>query len=238
TGGSLEFGRRLHEAVRARTALPVCYVINTHGHFDHLLGNAAFRGDGTQFVGHADLAEDIAASRPFFLEQFAAELGPDAGPEDIVAPDIAVADSIELDLGDRPLQVTAHPPAHTYTDLTVLDRRAGIVWLGDLLFVERVPILDGSLRGWLALLPQLEQLPAARAVPGHGPATVPWPAAAAPEQRYLEALLRDVRRGIAEGRFMEEVLETAAMEERSQWLRFDEHHGRNVTKAFTELEWE
>ena len=238
TGGSLEFGRRLREAVSARTALPVCYVINTHGHFDHLLGNAAFRGEGTHFVGHAALADHIEASRPFFLEEFAAELGPGAKPEDIVAPDEAVADRMELDLGDRTLEVAAHAAAHTHADLTVLDRGAGILWLGDLLFVERVPILDGSLRGWLALLPQLEALPAARAVPGHGPATVPWPAAAEPERRYLGTLLRDVRGGIAEGRFMEEVLETAAAAERSRWLLFDEHHGRNVTKAFTELEWE
>ena len=45
TGGSVRTGRALRESVVERTKVPICYVINTHVHVDHVLGNAAFKAD-------------------------------------------------------------------------------------------------------------------------------------------------------------------------------------------------
>ena len=60
------------------------------------------------------------------------------------------------------------------------------------MFVERIPALDGGLLGWLRELDALKRLPAVRAVPGHGPASVLWPAGAADQERYLRALAREL----------------------------------------------
>lgn len=237
SGGAPATGAHLLDAIRARTDKPVCYVINTHVHFDHLLGNAAFRAPGVRFVGHARLAAAVAASRAFFAENFAAELGADAA-EQVIAPDLPVADRLLLDLGARPLELRAHAAAHTQADLSVFDRTSGTLWTGDLVFMERVPVIDGSLRGWRAVLAELEQVAAARVVPGHGPASAPWPAAAADLERYLKLLEDEVRAGIGAGLFLEDMLERAAAAERGNWLLFDSAHRRNVSRAFTELEWE
>src|SRR5271168_1208632 len=51
TGGSVRVGRGLRAAIRRRTSLPICYVINTHVHVDHVLGNFAFVSDRPSFVG-------------------------------------------------------------------------------------------------------------------------------------------------------------------------------------------
>jgi quinoprotein relay system zinc metallohydrolase 2 len=238
TGGSIAIGRALLDAVRSTTDRPVCYVINTHIHYDHLLGNAAFRETGARFVGHAALPDAMAVSRDFFLERFAADLGPGAGPEAIVAPGILVEEHAQLDLGNRVIELTAHRAAHTTSDVSVYDPRTGTLWTGDLVFVERAPVLDGSLRGWLDALARLESVKAERIVPGHGPASAPWPGAAADLRRYLERVAAEVRNGIAAGRFLEDLIDTAALDERDKWLLFDEAHRRNLTRAFTELEWE
>src|SRR5690606_13127397 len=108
--------------------------------------------------------------------------------------------------GGRRLQLTAHPAAHTDADLTVYDEATGTLWLGDLLFVERVPVIDGSLNGWLAVMEQLRGQPARRAVPGHGPSSVAWPGALAAQEAYLSGLRDGLRKIIAAGGTIEQAL--------------------------------
>lgn len=238
TGGSVTIGRAFREAIRAISDLPICYVINTHIHFDHILGNAAFREEGASFVGHAGLAAEMAQSQAFFLSEFADELGTNVGPESLIAPDIGVAETLQLDLGNRRLTLTAHSPAHSYTDLSIYDEQSGTLWLADLLFVDRLPTLDGSLKGWLATLEQLPLATARRVVPGHGAVPLSGTAALTAQQRYLELLLRETRQALDRGMFMEEAIETIGQQEQGRWLLYDQTHKRNVIKAFRELEWE
>ena len=43
------------------------------------------------------------------------------------------------------LALRAHPPAHTDHDLSLVDGATRTLWAGDLLFVGRIPSLDGNL---------------------------------------------------------------------------------------------
>jgi len=241
TGNTLALGRRLRAAVKAKTGLPILYVVNTHGHPDHYFGDAAFQRDKPQFVGHANLARWIAFKTPYYLETLKTFVGP-AATEGIEAipPTLTVkaGQSRDLDIGGRTLTITGWTRAHTDNDVTVLDNKTGTLWTGDLLFVDRVPSLDGSVTGWLKVISELKKIPAKRAVPGHGPASVAWPAALAPEQRYLEALVRDVRRIQKAHGTLEQAMQTAGTEEKGNWALFDDYNARNVTQTFVELEWE
>jgi glyoxylase-like metal-dependent hydrolase (beta-lactamase superfamily II) len=145
---------------------------------------------------------------------------------------------LKLDLGDRILELTAYPVAHTATDITVFDSKTSTLWAGDLLFVERTPSIDGDLKGWIAVLDHLKTLPVLQAIPGHGPIVKDWVAALGNEQRYLSTLLDDIRTSIKKGEVMEKAMDTAAQSEKDRWVLFDIVNRRNVNMVYPGLEWE
>jgi quinoprotein relay system zinc metallohydrolase 2 len=236
-GGSQADGGRLRAAIRRQTKLPISHVILTHVHPDHIFGAGAFVHDRPEFVGHARLPNALARRGEYYRARLESELGKGRAGS-LVTPTLLIEGQREIDLGRRILRLTAHPVGHSDNDLSVLDSRTGTLFASDLLFVRRVPALDGSLRGWLRELQALKALPARRAVPGHGPASVDWPSAAAGLERYLNVLLTETRAAIARGVEIEAAVNVVGQSERGQWTLFDDYHGRNVTQAFKELEWE
>lgn len=239
TLGSAVAGRELLSAVRAVTNKPIRYVINTHMHPDHVFGNAAFKDESPAFVGHHKLARGLASRADRYLAINKQMLG-DAAFQgiEVILPTLAVEDRITLDLGGRGLVCQTQATAHTDNDLTITDTATDTLFLGDLLFSVHVPTLDGSIRGWLALLDELAGKQAARVVPGHGPHAMALPEALGPEQRYLAAIAADVRALIKDGKTLEDATRIAGFSERDAWTLFDQYHVRNVTASFAELEWE
>jgi len=239
TGGSARVGGQLHQAIRAVTQLPIRYVINTHMHPDHVFGNAAFEADQPAFVGHHKLARGLSARSDRYLTANKALLGEEAfAGTKIVLPTLPVSEPTTLDLGGRSIALEPQKTAHTDNDLIVRDTQTGTVFLGDLVFSEHVPTLDGSIVGWLAVLDTLMQHPAERVVPGHGPSSMPWPDAGKPVHHYLEVIADEIRVMIKDNHTLTEATATVGLSERSAWQLFEDYHARNVSAAFAELEWE
>ena len=238
TGGNPEQGKALKNAIENTTSKPICYVINTHVHPDHIYGNSAFKETGAKYVGHEKLARTMSVRGDYYLQKAPELLGITLTAKDIIPPDITVNGELDLDLGGRILKLTAHPTAHTDNDLSVYDPQTDTLWLSDLLFIEHLPSIDGSLKGWLTELDKLGGKSYKIVIPGHGSLVKDWPKSLQPEKEYLNTLLTEVRTAIKKGVFLEDAVKTIGLQFKGRWKLFDEFHRKNVTKAYAELEWE
>ena len=249
TGGTPRVGQALRAAVERNTSLPICYVILTHAHPDHVLGSVAFV-DPTRaapasspvpapiFVAGARYQRTLAAREPFYLNALQRDFGITLTPGSIVYPTLTVDKTLDLDLGDRILTLSAWPTAHTDNDLTVYDRRTRTLFASDLLFDQHLPVLDGSLRGWLSVMADLRRLDVATVVPGHGAVSHDWPAAMDAQAAYLTALLRDTRAAVRAPLTIQQAIDRIEVAGLAPWRLTDRFHRRNVTAAYVELEWE
>ncbi len=239
TGGSVLDGRRLAKAIAKVTDKPIRYVINTHGHPDHIFGNAAFVAPGVTFVGHKNLPRAIAQRGPLYIKNLRTTMGA-ALIDDVrlVPPTLLVDNETPLDLGHRTILLRAWPPMHTDCDLTVFDEKTATLFTGDLVFLQHVPVIDGSIKGWLAAMDLLAAIPAKLAVPGHGTIGVAWPEALAAEKAYFTKLTADLRGLVKEGADINAAAQTAGRSEASKWQLFGVYNPRNATAGFAELEWE
>jgi quinoprotein relay system zinc metallohydrolase 2 len=238
TGGSRAEGEALAAAIRSLTDVPVCFVINTHVHPDHVLGNEAFSQAQVRFIGHEKLPRAIALREDTYRRRAAEYGGAASADVQMVAPEQTVGDEVQLDLGHRVLVLRAHATAHTDNDLTVRDEKTGTLFAGDLVFLEHLPVLDGSINGWLEELGRATEQDFARVVPGHGPVEAGWPEAAEPTIEYLEGLREATRAFIAEGGDLGSAQEAIRTAEQGRWQLIEQYHKRNVAAAFAELEWE
>jgi quinoprotein relay system zinc metallohydrolase 2 len=241
SGGSFKEGALLAASMRTITDKPVCYVINTHVHPDHTLGNAAFKSADTIYIGHEKLPAAMAAREGFFERNFSEILGKAYTGTEFIAPSqtVSIDEPVTIDLGNRELVLTAFSTSHTDHDLTVYDKQTQTLWAGDLLFVERTPALDGSINGWITHSEQLQNHPASTVIPGHGPALLENPSLAWQKQLdYLKLIREQIRAIIYDFGTIEDASSSVGLSEKENWLLFEEYHRRNVTAAFVELEWE
>jgi len=237
-GGTRAVGEGLYLAIRSLTDKPISSLIFTHMHPDHTLGGSAIVEAGATVIAHKKLDRGLRAR----AENYEASLDRLIGSKGFlgthaVFPTSRVEGVKEINLGGRILELRAWPTAHTDNDLTIFDRETGTLFAGDLVFADHTPALDGSLTGWLSVLNSFEGK-IERVVPGHGPASLPWPDGGEPMLRYLNALARDTRAAIEKGESISRAIEHIGEVERKNWKLFDEFNARNATAAYKELEWE
>ena len=234
-GGSAVAARTLMSRIRQITDLPIDYLILTHFHPDHVAGASVF-AEATHTIAHHHYIRAVAQRSVFYIERFA-DLMESTSPEAFGVPDTVVEDSLVIDLGNRELELVAHAVGHTDNDLSVYDRNTETLWASDLIFVERMPSLDGSLTGWLNVLEQLNAANYPYVVPGHGRPSA-WRDAVDPQWDYLKTLKKSVKKAISNGKTLSQVLEPGAIDSAGEWLLRDTQHFTNITKAYIELEWE
>ena len=77
---------------------------------------------------------------------------------------------LTLEVGGRKLRLFEVGPAHTPGDVIIHVPNAGVVYAGDILFIDGTPIMwAGPVANWITAIDRLLALDADTYVPGHGP---------------------------------------------------------------------
>ena len=156
-----------------KAKLSIKYIINTHGHFDHIGGNGPLKKiTGAKLAIHS---EDVTLLENAALQS--AAFGTDAVPSP--SPDILLKDDDKIKVGNLVFSVI-HTPGHSQGGiclfLKLTDNNEEILFTGDTLFagsIGRTDLPGGSYKDIIAsikskILPLGDDV---RILPGHGPET-------------------------------------------------------------------
>lgn len=169
---SAKEGARFLADIRKVTDKPIKYVINTHTHLDHALGNCVFAKLGATVISHEADRDSLAKNGAEVLKN-AANYG--LKPEDmagtvITVPNVFFSEKLSIDLGGELVQLLRMTPSHTTGSLVVYLPAKKLLFAGDILFTDFHPFMaDGDINGWAKTLDTLLTMDVERIIPGHGP---------------------------------------------------------------------
>jgi len=164
------FGQQLAGYVRQVTDRPPAYLINTHGHGDHVFGNQAF-APAARIVAQRKVRETLLSQGEAMVKSFAerfADVVPDVKDTRVVPPDITYCRHMTLHFDGRTVELIHPGVAHTDGDTMVYLPEDRLLYAGDLLFNHIFPPIMGSSAGWIAAIEQIEAMDVDTIVPGHG----------------------------------------------------------------------
>jgi quinoprotein relay system zinc metallohydrolase 1 len=232
TGPSRRFGEQLAGVARELTGKDIARVYLTHFHPDHVFGNQAFDAKSIAapegvITGLKSLGNSFSDSMYYIARDWM------RGTE-LVLPEKVVTSGIE-DFGGRRLRliVTA---GHTSSDLAIYDETSGTLIAGDLAFLDRAPTTPhATIATWRQTLAELSTIPAARIVPGHGPAEA-GQRALVQTRDWLDAIEAVIARAFERGLDMTEAMAEPLPAQISSLALARYEFGRSVMHIYPRLE--
>jgi glyoxylase-like metal-dependent hydrolase (beta-lactamase superfamily II) len=205
-------------------------LVNTHANGDHCYGNQLV-GDAV-IIASKSSAEEMEQVTPDVMAAMirnASELGA-AGRffasifgafqfEGIVPtpPNRTFEGELCLHVGDKDVHLLEVGPAHTRGDVLVHVPADGVVYTGDILFIDGTPIMwEGPVGNWIRACNRIIELQPHVIVPGHGPLTDLDGVRGV--KRYLEYVRDEARKRFDAGLSAADAARDIALGDFSSWL--------------------
>ncbi|NWG74937.1 MAG: MBL fold metallo-hydrolase [Rubrivivax sp.] len=238
SGATFRSARQIHEAVKKVTAQPLKWVVNTGGQDHRWLGNGYFKAQGAEIIAHEDARADMTNRGHDHVQALKAVLKERADGTVPTLPTRWLQGPDErLELGGVVFEFKHRGGAHTPGDTMVWLPQRGVLFSGDVVYVDRMlgvlPV--SNTRRWLETFAVIEQLNPKVIVPGHGSVTN-LATARADTQAYLVALREHMRKAVAEMTDISEAVKTFDAAPFRRLLNADELMPGNASRTYLELE--
>ena len=247
TGGTKTIGKKLLEKIKTISVLPISHIVITHSHPDHFFGTEAFLSENPRIIGHEKLNRSLLSNFNFYKELQSNNIENDVLKNaKLIKADINIKTEkiLEIDLGERIVEIKAWESGHTDNDLSVYDLKTKTFW-SENIFIERIPSIRASILGWKKNLDEIQKMDINLIVPGHGK-VAKKEEALQPILKYFTRLISQVRKfhknNISLQESINSILQKEILDSKKVnpegWALFTEYHYSNLTKVYTELEWE
>jgi len=235
TGPSYQFAKQAYAQMKKITDLPVKYVIDTHGHDDHWLGNNFYKQEfNATIVGPESINTDYKEGDKTRMYNILPKNAIDG--THIIKVDKVVKEPETLKVGDTEFQITPLKfKAHTVDDLFVYMPKEKVLFAGDLVMNGRITSnRDGSVMGQIKALDMMSKLDWKVLVAGHGYIT--GEKAMDESKLYFKLLKERILKAIDDGVDATEITAKVTLPEFKDKAMYDILNAHNVGFAYEELE--
>jgi cyclase len=170
TGSSETIGKALIKTIRTVSDKPIKWVINSHSHGDHWLGNGAFVAEKPAEMIASDVAIALMQKNGAdWVDRFNTMSEGATGIFTPVPAKNAVVKAMTRNFGGVEVQVLFSGNSHSPGDIVFWLPQQGVLLTGDTLYTQRPPAtFDANVKQWAVFLKELEGLKPKVVIPGHG----------------------------------------------------------------------
>ncbi len=235
TGPSYQFAKQAYSAMKKIAPLPVKYVVNSHNHDDHWLGNDFYKKEfNATLIGpetiNTNYKEGDKTRMYNVLPKNAIE------GTHIIKLDKTPKKPFTLSFGGKEFKIIPMAvKAHTVDDIFVYMPKEKVLFAGDLVMNGRITSnRDGSVMGQIKAIDMIEKLDWKVLVPGHGLITGKH---AVDEARlYFKLLKERIMKALDNDVDATEITSKVTLPEFKDKAMYDILNAQNVGYAFDELE--
>lgn len=169
---SAKEAKRFIRDIQAISRKPIKYLINTHYHFDHALGNSEFVKIGAVAVAQENASTAMEKTAKETLRNITAYglTAEDMEGTEASYPTIIYGDRMTIDMGGEKVELIHSRYAHTDGDTLVYLPTKKTLFVGDILFTDYHPFLaEGNIGEWAKELDDIKAMDVEKIIPGHGP---------------------------------------------------------------------
>lgn len=147
----------------------ICFLINTHWHFDHVGGNENMGEAGAVIIAHENARNRMSTDQ--FIDFFQKQIP--ASPK-IALPIITFTQDLTFHLNENEIHVFHVKNAHTDGDAIVYFKNSNVIHTGDIYFAGLYPFIDtgshGSVNGVIDAAKYVLSIinDDTKVIPGHG----------------------------------------------------------------------